>query len=101
VSSPRDRDKYFVDEERVAEPWMTVLESLREEWAELVAPEPNRLVARFDPPFGEQILDVAVAEVEAVLEPDRVPDDGGWETVPLVRAGGSVHSGMVAQARLI
>jgi hypothetical protein len=47
---------------------MTALESLREEWAELVAPEPNRLVARFDPPFGEQILDVAVAEVEAAAD---------------------------------
>jgi hypothetical protein len=47
---------------------LTALESLREEWAELVAPEPNRLVARFDRLFGEQILDVAVAEVEAVVE---------------------------------
>jgi hypothetical protein len=48
-----------------------------------------------------QILDVAVAEVEAVVEPDRVPDDGGWETVPLIGVGGSIHAGMVAQARLI
>lgn len=52
-------------------------------------------------PFGEQILDVAVAEVEAMVKPGRVPDDGGWETVPLIGVGGSVHAGMVAQARLI
>ena len=84
----------------IAEPRMTVLESLREKWAEPVAPESHRLVARFGPPLGEQILDVAVAEVEAMVEPDRVLDDGGWETVPLIGVGGSVHAGMVAQARL-
>jgi hypothetical protein len=58
-------------------------------------------LSRFDPLFGEQILDVAVAVVEAVVEPDRVPDDGAWETVPLMGVGGSVHAGMVAQAHLI
>jgi hypothetical protein len=30
VASPRDRDEYLVDEERLAEPRMTALESLRE-----------------------------------------------------------------------
>jgi hypothetical protein len=80
---------------------MTALESPREEWAELVAPEPHRLVGRFDSPLGEQVFDVAVAEVEAMVEPDRVLDDGGWETVPLIGVGGSVHAGMVAPARLI
>lgn len=33
------------------------------------------------------------AEVEAVVEPGRVPDDDGWETVPLVGVDGSVHAG--------
>ena len=80
---------------------MTALESLREEWTEPVAPESHRLVARFDPSFGEQILDVAMAEVEAMVQSDRVLDDGGWETVPLIRAGGSDHAGIVAQAHLI
>jgi hypothetical protein len=79
---------------------MTALESLREEWAELVAPEPNRLVARFDPPSGEQILDVAVAEVEAMVEPDRVLNDGGREPVSFVEIGRWVHVEMVAQPHL-
>jgi hypothetical protein len=50
--------------------------------------------------LGEQILDVAVTEAAAMLEPGRVLDDGGWETVPLAGVGGSVHAGMVAHARL-
>jgi len=36
-----------------------------------------------------------------MVEPDRVLDDGGWEAVPLIGVGGSVHAGMVAPARLI
>jgi hypothetical protein len=76
-------------------------ESPRKQRVELVAPEPHRLAARFDPSLGEQILDVAVAEVEAMVEPDRVLDDGGWGAVPLIEVGGSVHAGMVATARLI
>jgi hypothetical protein len=66
----------------------------------LVAPAPDRLVSRFDPPLKERIFDVAVAEVEAMVDPDRVPDDGRRETVPLLGVGGSVHAGTVAQVRL-
>ena len=66
MTRPRDRDEYFVDEKRVAEPGMPALESLRKQWAELVAPQPDRLVADLDAAFGEQVLDVAVAEIEKV-----------------------------------
>jgi hypothetical protein len=33
---------------------------------ELAAPEPNGLVADMDPPLSEQLLDITVAEAEAV-----------------------------------
>jgi hypothetical protein len=101
VSSPRDRDENLVHEERVAEPWVTALESLREKWVELVAPQPHRLVAHFDSPVGEQVLDVAVAEIETMVEPDRVLNDRGRKPVPLVDSGGRLgHTGMVAHCRL-
>jgi hypothetical protein len=100
VPSARDPDEYLVDEERVAEPRVPALESLREQRSELVAPQPRRLVACLDSPLGEQVLDVALAEVEAMVEPDRVLDDGRRESVPLIGVGGSVHAGMVAQALL-
>jgi hypothetical protein len=61
MTLPRDGDEYFVHEECVAESRVFALESLRKRWAELVAPQTHRLVAHFDSPFGEQVLDVAVA----------------------------------------
>src|SRR5512147_1222426 len=82
------------------QPWVSALEPSRKQRAELVAPQPYRLVACFDPPLGEQVLDVALAEVEAMVEPDRVLDDGRREAVPLVETGRAVHWGMVPWARL-
>ena len=84
----------------VAEPRVPALESLGEQGSELVAPQPHRLVACLDSTLGEQGLDVAVAEVEAMVEPPRVLDDGRRESVPLIGVGGSVRAGMVAQALL-
>ena len=93
-------DEHFVDEERVAESGVLAPKSPRKMWAELVAPQPHRLVAHLDAAFGEQILDVAVAEIETMVEPDRALNDGGWESLSFVEIRRSVHMGMVAQARL-
>ena len=93
-------DEYFVDEERVAESGVLAPKSPRKMWAELVAPQPDRLVAHLDAAFGEQILDVAVAELETMVEPDRVLNDGGRKTVSSVEIGRSVQVGMVAQTHL-
>jgi hypothetical protein len=38
-------------------------------------------VADLDAPLGEQLFDITVAEGEAVVQPDRVSDDLGRETV--------------------
>jgi hypothetical protein len=51
---------------------MTALEPPRKQRAELVAPEPHRLVGRFELSLGKQIFDVAVAEVEAMFAPARL-----------------------------
>jgi hypothetical protein len=37
-------------------------------------PSSNRLVGHIDPPLGEQLLDIAVAEREPEIDPDRVLD---------------------------
>jgi len=73
-------DEHFVDEERIAESGVLAPKSPRKMWAELVAPQPHRLVAHLDAAFGEQILDVAVAEIETMAEPDRVLNDRGSES---------------------
>ena len=100
MSSPRDRDENLVDEERVAESGVLAPKSPRKMWAELVAPQPRRLVANLDAAFGEQVLDVAVAETETMVESDRVLNDGGRESVSFVGIGRWAHVGIVAQAHL-
>jgi len=52
-----------------------------EERPELEHPAPDRLVGDLEPTLGEQVLDVAKAQREAKVQPDRVPDDLGWKTV--------------------
>ena len=42
---------------------------------ELQCPSPDRLVRKVDPPFGQQFLDISVAERKAKVEPDRVLND--------------------------
>src|SRR6266851_1123292 len=53
-------------------------------WAELGAPLADRLVADDDAALGEEILDVAKAEVEAKVQPDGVGDHVGREAVATV-----------------
>lgn len=100
VALTGDGDEYFVGEERIAESVVFALESLREERAKLVAPQPHRLVRHLDSTFSEQVLDVAVAEIETMVEPDRVLNDGRWESVSFVEIGRLGHAGIVAHARL-
>ena len=44
-------------------------------------PAADRLVAGLDAALGQELLDVAVAEREAEVEPGRVPNDLGRELV--------------------
>jgi hypothetical protein len=39
----------------------------------------HRFVRKIQAPLREQIFDVAIAEREANIEPNRVPDDRRWE----------------------
>ena len=40
-----------------------------------------------DTALSQQVFNIAMAEVESIVEPDRVTDDVLWETVALV----SIH----------
>jgi len=39
----------------------------------------------------EQVFDVAVAEIETMVEPDCILNDGGWKSVSFAESGRSVH----------
>ena len=47
-------------------------------------PAPHRLVGDVEPALGQQILDVAVAQGEAEIEPDRVLDDLGRKAMAAI-----------------
>src|SRR5689334_10603582 len=55
---------------------------------ELQHPAPHRFVGDLDPTLGEQFLDVAVAQGEAEIQPDRLLDDLGREAMAAVAEQG-------------
>ena len=73
-------------------------QSIREALSELPAPAPDRLVGEDDTALGQEQLDVAEAERERVVEPDRVGDDRGREAMAMVRVRCGSHSPNLAQA---
>ena len=52
--------------------------------AKRLTPVPNRLVGHRDTPLGQQVLGIAEAETEAMVEPDGVADDLGLESIAVV-----------------
>ena len=82
-----DLDEYFIDEEGVAEALVFALQSFRIQRTEFVAPKSNRLVTHIDAAFSKQIFDVPVAEIEPMIEPDGILDDGWRKPVTLVDVG--------------
>ena len=46
----------------------------------LEAPLPDRFIADDNPALCEKLLDIAVTERKAEIQPDSVTDNFGWET---------------------
>ena len=67
--------------------------------SELVAPEADRLVGDENATPGQDVLDVPVAQTEAVVEPDRMLDDLGREPEPPVETGSAFHPGIAGSGR--
>ena len=65
----------FVNVESVAKAAVLSPQSPRVDCSELDAPETNRFAADDDSSFGQDIFDVAVTEVESIVEPDCVTND--------------------------
>ena len=76
----------------------SVTQVLCEEGPEFDAPFAEGFVADLDAALVEQFLNISVAEREAVVEPDGVPDDGHWESVAVglrVGHGGSAYPTLI------
>ena len=76
--------EYLVDEESIAVALMFSSQTLRKLRTKLIAPKTDRFVADRDTAFSQQVFNVAMAEVEAMVNPDRILDDGRWKSVSFV-----------------
>ena len=87
-----DLDEDFIDIERIAIAAVLSLQSSGMERAELDASEADRFAADSNASFGEKIFNVAVAEVEAIVEPDSIGNSIRRESVPFI----GVHAPILA-----
>ena len=77
----------FSDVEGIAITTVLSLQSASINRAEFDAPEANCFSADCNAPFGEQVFNIAVTQVESTVEPDCVTNDIWRESVPLI----SIH----------
>jgi hypothetical protein len=68
----------------IARPRAALAQPSRDAGAELQHPSPHRFVGDVEPSFGQQFLDIAVAQGEAEVEPDRLLDDLGRKVMTAV-----------------
>src|SRR6202030_1019428 len=79
-----DAHHHLVQMPAIARPRATLAQPSRDRGTELQHPSPHRFVGDVEPSFGQQFLDIAVAQGEAEIEPDRVLDDLGRESMAAV-----------------
>ena len=68
----------LIDEEGVAVASVLSLQSSSVYSHEFYTPQANRLAADGDAPFSKKVFYITVAQIEAVVKPDRVRNDIGW-----------------------
>jgi hypothetical protein len=62
----------------------TLAQTSRDRGTELQHPPPHGFVGEVEPSFGQQFLDIPVAQGEAEIQPNRVLDDLGREAMTAV-----------------
>ena len=70
-----DLYEYFIDVEGITVSTMSTFQSSGIERAELDTPQTDCFAADGNTSLGEKIFNIAMAEVEAIVEPDGVGDD--------------------------
>jgi len=78
-----DLDEHRIEVPFVARPQTTTAQLVRVLLPEPVAPGPDRLLGHVDTTFGHQLLHVAEAQWEPVVQPDAMADDLGRKPEPL------------------
>ena len=80
----------FIDVEGIAVSSVLPFQPSGIHGSKLDAPESDRFPSDDDPAFSQEIFDIAVTEIESVVEPDGVADDVGWESVAFVGIHGPI-----------
>ncbi len=99
VALTLDRDEEFIQVPGVAQTTLPSFQGSSVSRAEFATPLPNRLVGDNDTALSQQILDVAEAEGEPVIQPHGVADNQGWKAVAVV-VRLTVHRGIVPDLNL-
>src|SRR4051794_5992852 len=92
VALAADADEDLAQVTLVPPPRPALLERVGEHPPEAQAPGADALVAHHHATFGQDRLDLAQAQAEAVVEPYGVADDLGREAEAAVRVGGRPHA---------
>jgi hypothetical protein len=87
-----DPHEDLIDEESVAVASVFSFQSARINGSEFDTPKSDCFSTDGDVSFGEEVFDISMAEVEAIIEPDGVGNDVRWESVALVCVHPSILS---------
>ena len=77
-------DHHLVEMPAVARAWTALPQLARDQGAEFQHPAPHRLIGDFEAALDEEILDIAVAQGKAKIQPNRMLDDRGRKPVATV-----------------
>ena len=71
----RHTGEYFINEEGIAIASVPAFQSACIDGAEFNTPEADGLAADSDASLSEQVFDIAMTQIESVVEPDSVAND--------------------------
>ena len=77
-------DENFIDKESIAVTLVPASKSIRMLRTEFDTPQPDRLVADPNTTLGHKVLDVAAAQIKAMIEPDNVLNDRGRKSMTFI-----------------
>jgi hypothetical protein len=79
-----DPDADLMDIEGIAIAPVPSLQAAGVDSAELDVPKAVRFATDGYAPFGQEIFDIAVTEIESIVQPDRIGNDIGRKSMTLV-----------------
>ena len=97
VQHAPDADEHLVEASGVSRLRLAPAQPPGKVGAELQAPVPDTFVGHHDAAFRRDQLDVAQAEAEDVIQPDRVADNLRRKPMPGIRGPLSIHAGSLAR----